>query len=742
MSARQRCLALLVAVALCAPDSWADDDIATSLFVSAGGADVGDCDERDAPCASLRFALTQARPGQTIRVAAGVYDVAGIDPESYLWGVVKAAGGFDRNDEFAQPDPLRNVTTLVGLDVRYRTVLAARGFKLAGADESTPATALQQVQVVPAACTQGRAGQFPCRDIDFAAQIPLSGFTSQPSSASNVWGLVDLNDNREYVLVGLRNGTAIVEVTNSESPRQVTTIPGNSSLWRELRILQRRDAAAGRWRSYAYVSTEAPGSGIQVIDLSGLPNSATLATTLSDTGSQHTVFVSGLDYATNVALPGATPFLYVAGANVNGGAWRAYSLANPLTPQLVGTAPAGSGYMHDSAGLTITDNRTTQCAQAHNPCELLFDFNESTVDLWDVTDKAAPVRLSSTGYPTASYTHSGWPSSDGRYLFVHDELDELRRGLNTQIYTLDLADLRIPRIVTSFTGAGTATDHNGYVKGSLLYVSHYRRGLVVFDASNPERLVERANFDTFLTPAADTAGTDGAWGVYPFLPSGTIAISDIDNGLFLLKDRIAPVQASAGRLGFADAALGVSEAAGPVTVRVRRTGGSLGAVSLLLATRDGTATAGSDYSATTATLSWPDGDATDKLVSIALLNDAQTESDEQFVVSLTNLAGGAALDGSADLTVSILNDDIPPNPVPAPAGGGGGMLGSGALAALLALFMARQIFASILLCSGPAIRRYALRPDGRQASSSSHRRPERIRQIHNCPGHREQGLRG
>ncbi len=693
MSTRQWCTALLAAVALCAPDGWADDDIVTSLFVSANGTDVGDCDERDEPCASLRFALTQAQPGQTIRVAAGVYDVAGIDPESYLWGVVKAAGGFDRDDEFAQPDPQRNVSTLVGLDARYRRVVEARGFRLAGADASTSAEPLQALQAAPASCVQGLAGPFPCRDIDFAAQIPLSGFTSQPISASNVWGFVDLNDNREYVLVGLRNGTAIVEVTNPDAPRQVLTIPGNSSLWRELRILQRRDVAAGRWRSVAYVSTEAPGSGIQVIDLSGLPNTATLANTLNDTGNQHTVFVSGLDYATNVALPGATPFLYVAGANVGGGAWRAYSLANPLAPQLIGTAPAGTGYMHDSAGLTITDNRTTQCAAGHNPCELLFDFNETTVDIWDVTDKAAPVRLSATGYPTASYTHSGWPSSDGRYLFVHDELDEIRRGLNTQIYTLDLADLRAPRIVTSFTGASTTTDHNGYVKGSLLYVSHYRRGLVVFDASNPERLVERGHFDTFLAPAADTAGTDGAWGVYPFLPSGTIVISDIDNGLFLLRDRIASAAASAGRLGFSVTVLSASEAAGQIAVRVRRTGGTLGAVSLQLATRDGTATAGSDYTATSTTLSWANGDSVEKVVNVALLNDGQVEGDEQFVVTLSALAGGAALDGSAELTVSILNDDVAPTPPPA-SGGGGGMLGSSVLAVLLALFIARQFNAT------------------------------------------------
>ena len=49
------------------------------------------------------------------------------------------------------------------------------------------------------------------------------------------------------------------------------------------------------------------------------------------------------------------------------------------------------------------------------------------------------------------------------------------------------------------------------------------------------QLTEIGSFDTFLAPAANSAGTDGAWGVYPFLPSGTIIVSDIVNGLYMLR---------------------------------------------------------------------------------------------------------------------------------------------------------------------------------------------------------------
>ena len=110
------------------------------------------------------------------------------------------------------------------------------------------------------------------------------------------------------------------------------TIAGNPSPWREVKVYQVFDAGANRWRAFAYVATEAANSGVQTIDLSGLPMTAGLASTNMDTGSQHTLYVSNIDYATNAALPGSTPVLYVAGSNLNGGAWRAYSLANPAFP--------------------------------------------------------------------------------------------------------------------------------------------------------------------------------------------------------------------------------------------------------------------------------------------------------------------------------------------------------------------------------------------------------------------------
>jgi choice-of-anchor B domain-containing protein len=523
-------LALSAAIA-----AHAHDDVLGTRFVAPAGHDAGECDDNHHPCRTLAYALAQVDPGDAIKLAAGSYDISVIDVERLALGKEGVRGGYSAEDHFRIQNAETNPTRVSGVPDELRNNFIAHGFIVVDANGDPLPRIVTQKLAVPTACTAGRAGSFPCHNVDFLAQVQLMDIPGAPASASNLWGFVDLDDNREYAVLGHRTGTAVYDVTNPAAPVLVGNVAGNASAWREVKVYQLRDPGAPAHRAYAYVSTEAPGGGLQIIDLTNLPNGISLANTLTQFTTSHTLYISNVNYATNAALPGRQAFLYIAGANVAGGAFRIYDLVDPVNPRLVTPSPAGTGYMHDSTSMLITDNRTTQCANAHNPCEVLVDFNETTVDLWDVTDKAAPVRLSTTGYATANYTHSGWPSADNRYIIVHDELDEVRRGINTQIYTLDIADLRAPSIVTSYIGGTTATDHNGYTIGNRYYVSHYKRGLVIFDATNPRALTEIGSFDTYLAPAANTAGTDGAWGVYPFLPSETLLVSDIENGMFLLK---------------------------------------------------------------------------------------------------------------------------------------------------------------------------------------------------------------
>lgn len=529
----------LPALALAIGAAFAHDDVAGTRYVAPEGADIGNCEDRNAPCQTLDYALALIQPGDAIKVGAGEYDFAGLNLEELFFGKQGLRGGYTAADHFHADDPSANRARVRNADPRFVQTLIAFGFT--PVDNAGNAIAREIAQAQPsAACASGQAAGFPCWNIDYLSQIPLTGFSTQPLSAANLWGFVDLDDNREYVIVGLRNGTAVIDVTDPANPREVGTVAGVSNAWREVKVYQLFDAALGRHRAYAYITTEGSGAGLQILDLSGLPNTVTLAYTLIDLSTSHTLYISNVDYASGMALPGAKAYLYVAGANLLGGRYRIYDLTDPVHPVLVTTSPGAPGaptpYMHDSTSVLLTDNRTTQCAAAHNPCEVLIDFNVESVDLWDVTDKATPAFLGTATYPNARYIHSGWPTADQQYVIVHDELDELRiPGLQTSIYTLDIADLHTPTFVTSYTGATTTTDHNGYTVGNRYYLAHYRRGLVIFDLTNPRSLSEVGYFDTFLLPATNAAGTDGMWGVFPFLPSGTLAVSDIANGLFLLK---------------------------------------------------------------------------------------------------------------------------------------------------------------------------------------------------------------
>ncbi len=115
--------------------------------------------------------------------------------------------------------------------------------------------------------------------------------------------------------------------------------------------------------------------------------------------------------------------------------------------------------------------------------------------------------------------------------------------------------------------------------------------------------------------------------------------------------------ASAGTLAFTASSFAVGEAEGSKTITVSRTGGSAGAVGVTYGTSNGTATAGTDYTAASGTLSWTNGDTADKSFSVFVTNDGDDESDETVALALSSPTGGASLGSPAAATLSILDDD-------------------------------------------------------------------------------------
>jgi parallel beta-helix repeat protein len=109
-------------------------------------------------------------------------------------------------------------------------------------------------------------------------------------------------------------------------------------------------------------------------------------------------------------------------------------------------------------------------------------------------------------------------------------------------------------------------------------------------------------------------------------------------------------------LQFSKAKYTVKENKNTVTITITRTDGSSGAVSVDYATSDETATAGSDYTETSGTLNWADGDASKKTFTVDIIDDSEVEGDETLILSLGNVTGGAGL-GTPDTAVLTITDN-------------------------------------------------------------------------------------
>jgi hypothetical protein len=113
-----------------------------------------------------------------------------------------------------------------------------------------------------------------------------------------------------------------------------------------------------------------------------------------------------------------------------------------------------------------------------------------------------------------------------------------------------------------------------------------------------------------------------------------------------------------GSFQFDAAAYRVAENAGIVRVTVARVGGSDGAVTVKYSTNQDSAVAGTDYNAASGTLSWADGDATSRALTVQILDDFGFEGDQTFRVALSQPTGGAMLGGPSETVITIADNEV------------------------------------------------------------------------------------
>jgi choice-of-anchor B domain-containing protein len=643
-------VSILLLLTIFSQDATAHSEHDKARFVSSEGKDVGRCDNRARPCKSILYAAQHANKGDKILIGQGRYRVNNDQELFYLLSkTLPVLGGFSRIDLFRTQNPGQYPTFVSGVPTDYAEQLSEQGFSVI-VDQKNPGDASYAMgkEILDAqnrrkqniTCENGSADIYDCDNVSLLSHIPLGDFPSNPTAANDIWGHYDLNTQKEYALIGLRNAIAAVDITNPAKPVVVGSIDGQSTIWRDIKVYQFYDNEMSMWRSYAYVTADGASDGLLIIDLTQLPEQFTLVDSDDTDRSAHNVYISNVDYSLNIANSNEAPMVHIAGANNANGAFRSYSLDDPqnLVLEVDRNGASRSDYSHDLSSLSVSDDRAnSECTNSvDGKCRLMLDFNENALHIWDHTESDQITMLSATGYPNSSYTHSGWWSEDKQYVLVHDELDEQNFGLNTTINIFDISSLTQPQLVSTWTGPTRAIDHNGFVRGNRYYMSNYERGLTILDITNPAQPTEAGFFDTY--PVNDSASFNGAWGVYPYLPSGNILVSDINAGLFVLADGTS--SQSPVSLGFEQASYTAEEGTS-LTINVTKTGSD--AASVGFETLPGAA-ADSDFVAQSGLLEWSDGDTSSRSITLSVLSDTDdSEVSENFFIRLFNPQNGASL---------------------------------------------------------------------------------------------------
>ena len=379
-------------------------------------------------------------------------------------------------------------------------------------------------------CTSGVASAFDCDDYDLVSFMPIKDMAPRGVTVNDVWGWTDPQTGREYALVGRRDGSAFVDISDPLNPRYLGQLlrpeGSNPSTWTDIKV----------YKDHAFIVADGAGQhGVQVFDLTQLRDVTEPVT------FEETAHYDGIASAHNIVINEESGFAYSvgnrSGGETCGGGLHIINIQEPQSPTFAGcfadveTGRASTGYTHDAQCVTYAGPD-----EEHADKLICMGANETALSIADVTDPSNTVALSRASYPSVAYAHQGWLSEDHRYYYMNDEGDEINGQPRTRTLVWDVSDLDDPQLVKEHFGTQEATDHNLYIRGNIMYQSNYRSGLRVLDVSDPENPVEIGYFDT--VPYGDnSAGMGGSWSNYPYFESGVVIVTSGSEGLFVLKKR-------------------------------------------------------------------------------------------------------------------------------------------------------------------------------------------------------------
>ncbi len=315
---------------------------------------------------------------------------------------------------------------------------------------------------------------------------------------NDIWGYADGN-GREYAIIGSGEYTLFIDVTDPDNPVEVDReLGGSICTWRDYKI----------YGHYAYGVSDGCSGGLEIFDLSSLPDSVTkVYDSIDFMEDSHNVFIDttmGKLYACGISA-GVTDIVILD------------LTQDPANPELIKNLSLPDGYVHD----LYVRNDTAYCSHIYIKKLIIYDFSDLD-------------NISSLGmYSSPGSNHSNWVSDDGNVMVVADE------SRNRPVRVVDISDIESPTELSTFKSTLLAplhtnsVAHNPFIVGNdFVVLSYYDDGLQIFKIDSAAFPFQAGYYDT------DTIGTtysyDGSWGAYPYLPSGNLLASDQDHGLFVI----------------------------------------------------------------------------------------------------------------------------------------------------------------------------------------------------------------
>ena len=312
------------------------------------------------------------------------------------------------------------------------------------------------------------------------------------SDYNDIWGYTAPNGD-EYAILGTTIGTAFYNCTDPANPYFVGFIGGPFSTWRDMKT----------YDEYAYIVTEG-GGGMQIVSLAN-PEAPFLVKTWGESLWSNTH---------NIAIDLGAGMAYACGTN-NG--MRVLDLSDPENPTLAATY--NNHYVHD----LHVQNGQAHLAEIYSGRYRIVDVNN--LPSFPTKDSVLTLGL---------FTHNAWANETDTIAVTTDESSGGRLGI------YDISNPNNIQLEANFTVNGNAIIHNAYIRGDTMYAAWYTEGFVAVDISNPSSPTLKASYDT--SPYGPGAGYEGAWGCYPFSPSGVVYISDREEGLHIIRVDGFPMQ--------------------------------------------------------------------------------------------------------------------------------------------------------------------------------------------------------